>query len=297
MDQFNRRAFIATTAAAASASSLSAGFQEPLNVQLYTVRNELAKDPKSTLEAIRRIGYAYVEPSRPQMLKIEPLCKDLGLKTPAGHFEAPLVTGNFAPWKAALAGAVPPGYDWKKAVEQARGWGMKYMVISYLMKSERDAPGFYEKFCDQMNQAGETARKAGVTLCYHHHSFEFEPVNGRRAIDTMIARFDPNLVMFQIDTFWVKAGGDDPPAVIGKLKGRVALVHLKDVQSADFREYQESKVPPNMFRECGSGVLDFPAILNACKNAGVAGYIVEQDQCPASPIESLAKSYKYLRSL
>lgn len=296
MEQPNRRAFIAS-AAAAAASPLRAAFEEPLNVQLYTVRNELAKDPKSILEAIKRIGYAYVEPSRPQMLRIAPICKDLGLTTPAGHFEAPLVTGNFEPWKAALGDTVPAGYDWNKAVEQARGWGMKYMVISYLMKSERDVPGFYEKFCGQMNKAGETARKAGVTLCYHHHSFEFEPVNGKRAIDTMIARFDPNLVKFQIDTFWVKAGGNDPRTFIGKLKGRVALVHLKDVQSAAFREYQEGKVPPNMFRECGSGVLDFPGILKACKEAGVAGYIVEQDHCPASPINSLAKSYNYLRSL
>lgn len=297
MNQLHRRAFIASAATAASASPLFAAFEEPLNVQLYTVRNELAKDPQSTLAAIKRIGFAYVEPSRPQMLKIEPICKDLGLKTPAGHFEAPLVTGNFEPWKAALGNTVPPGYDWQKAVEQARGWGMTYMVISYLMKSERDAPGFYEKFCDQMNKAGETARKAGVTLCFHHHSFEFEPVGGKRAIDTMIARFDPSLVKFQIDTFWVKAGGDDPGTLIGKLKGRVALVHLKDIQSASFREYQEGKVPPNMFRECGSGVLDFSGILKACKQAGVAGYIVEQDHCPASPIESLAKSYKYLRSL
>lgn len=294
MDRLTRRAFLASTAAA---GSLAAAFDQPLNIQLYTVRNELAKDPKSTLEAIRRIGYAHVEPSRPQMLKIEPIVKDLGFKTPAGHFEAPLVTGNFEPWKQALGDTVPAGYNWNKAVEQARGWGMKYMVISYLMKAEREVPGFYEKFCDQMNKAGETARNAGITLCYHHHSFEFENAGGKRPIDTMIARFDPKLVHFQIDTFWVKVGGEDPKTLIAKLKGRVALIHLKDVRSGAFFEFQEGKVPAPMFRECGSGVLDFPGILKAAKEAGVAGYIVEQDQCPASPIESLEKSYKYLRSL
>lgn len=293
----NRRAFVATAAGAAGSGPLSAAFLEPLSVQLYTVRNEIAKDPTSTLEAIQRIGYAHVEPSRPQMLKLEPICRRLGLKTPAGHFEAPLVTGNFGAWKAALGDTLAAGYDWDRAVEQARGWGMKYMVISYLMKAEREVPGFYERFCDQMNKAGERARKAGITLCYHHHSFEFERAGGRRAIDTMIARFDPKLVRFQIDTFWVKAGGEEPQALIGKLKGRVALVHLKDIQDNIYIEYQEAKVPPAMFKECGSGVLDFAGILKACQEAGVEGYIVEQDQCPASPLESLAKSYRHLRSL
>ncbi len=294
MTRQSRRAFIAT---AVAAGSLPAAFAEPLNIQLYTVRNELAKQPKETLEAIRKVGYAHVEPGRSQMLKIEPIVKDLGLKTPAGHFEAPLVTGNFGPWKEALGDTVPAGYDWKKAVEQARGWGMKFMVISYLQKTEREVPGFYEQFCDQMNKAGETARKAGITLCYHHHSFEFENVGGKRAIDTMIARFDPKLVKFQIDTFWVKLGGEDPRTLISKLKGRVALVHLKDVRAGTYFEYQESKVPREMFKECGSGALDFPGILKSCKEAGVAHYIVEQDQCPASPIDSIDKSFKFLRSL
>ncbi len=294
MLRHSRRAFLA---AAAAAPSLPAAFEEPLNLQLYTVRNELAKDPKPTLEAIQRIGFAHVEPSRPQMLKIGPIVKNLGLGTPAGHFEAPLVTGNFEPWKQALGDSVPAGYNWAKAVEQARGWGMKFMVVSYLQKAEREVPGFYERFCDQMNKAGETARKAGITLCYHHHSFEFENVNGKRAIDTMIARFDPKLVKFQIDTFWVKIGGEDPRTLITKLKNRVALVHLKDIRTGTAFEYQEGKVPPNMFKECGSGVLDFPGILKACKEAGVASYIVEQDQCPASPLDSIEKSYKFLRSL
>lgn len=294
MLRHSRRAFLA---AAAAAPSLSATFQEPLNIQLYTVRNELAKEPQPTLAAIKRIGFVSVEPSRPQMLKIAPIVRDLELTTPAGHFEAPLVTGNFEPWKQSLGDSLPAGYDWKKAVEQAKGWGMKYMVISYLQRSEREVPGFYEMFCDQMNKAGETARKAGITLCYHHHSFEFEHVNGKRAIDTMIARFDPKLVKFQIDTFWVKVGGEDPRTLITKLKGRVALVHLKDVRAGIFFEYQESKVPANMFRECGSGALDFPGILKASRESGVAGYIVEQDQCPASPLESIEKSYKFLRSL
>lgn len=294
MLRHSRRAFLA---AAAAAPSLPAAFQEPLNIQLYTVRNELAKEPQPTLAAIKRIGFVSVEPSRPQMLKIAPIVRDLELTTPAGHFEAPLVTGNFEPWKQSLGDSLPAGYDWKKAVEQAKGWGMKYMVISYLQRSEREVPGFYEKFCDQMNKAGETARKAGITLCYHHHSFEFEHVNGKRAIDTMIARFDPKLVKFQIDTFWVKVGGEDPRTLITKLKGRVALVHLKDVRAGIFFEYQESKVPANMFRECGSGALDFPGILKASRESGVAGYIVEQDQCPASPLESIEKSYKFLRSL
>jgi sugar phosphate isomerase/epimerase len=44
----------------------------------------------------------------------------------------------------------------------------------------------------------------------------------------------------------------------------------------------------------GSGTVDFPAVLEAAKKAGVKNYFVEQDRTPGDPIASLQESYKYL---
>ncbi len=161
----------------------------------------------------------------------------------------------------------------------------------------RDEPGFYEKFSDQMNRAGEICRKHGVQLCYHHHSFEFEPVQGKRPFDTLVERFDPKLVHFEIDTFWLKIGGEEPARMLRKLKGRVSLVHLKDIARSTPVEYSEMKVAREAFKEVGNGELPWQDILKACEEAGVRHYIVEQDWWPGDPLDSLRQSFRFLRSL
>jgi sugar phosphate isomerase/epimerase len=136
-----------------------------------------------------------------------------------------------------------------------------------------------------------------MTLAYHHHSFEFEPVNGKRPFDLLVERFDPKLVHWELDLFWVKLGGDDPAARLRQLKGRVGLVHLKDVATGSKTEYWEGAVPKTAFKEVGNGMLDWPVILKACAEAGVKHYIIEQDQCPGNPLDSVAQSYKFLRGV
>lgn len=266
---------------------LSAKFTQPLGVQLYTVRMLMPKDPRGTLAAIAAMGYDSVEFGRGQLAQLEPHLKELKLSTPSVGLELPLVMG--AP------GGAPASLD--EAVASLPSKGVKCAVISYVGKPMRDEPGFYVRFADQMNRAGEVCRKHGVQLCYHHHSFEFDPSQGKRPFDTLVESFDPKLVHFELDTFWLQIGGEDPARMLRRLKGRVALVHLKDIARGVAVEYNEGKVPREAFKEVGNGGLDWPDILRACDEAGVRHYIVEQDWCPGDPLDSLRQSYQYLRSL
>ena len=290
----SRRSFLAASAALPISA---AKFSRPLGVQLYTVRQILPKQPRETIAALAKAGYAELEISRADMRTIEPLLKEFRLDVPSGHFEAPLVTGNWEAWKPFLGDTVPKGYDWPRAVGDAKSWGLRYVVISYLMPSERGGLDSYRGFADKMNRAGEQAKAAGLTLCYHHHSFEFAPAGGGRPIDVLLERFDPKLVAFEGDVFWMKVGGEDPVAMLGRLKGRVPLIHLKDIAAGTKTNFNEMSVPPAAFREAGNGSLDFPAVLRACAEAGVKHYFVEQDHCEGSPLDSVARSYGYLRGV
>ncbi len=275
--------------AASALPLLSAKFTRPLGVQLYTVRTLMPKDPRGTLAAIAAMGYAFVEPGRGQLAQLEPHLAELKLATPSVGLELPLVTGSSS--NAHDAAAL------EEAIAPLPAKGARFAVIAYVGKPMRDAPGFYEKFADQMNRAGEICRKHGVQLCYHHHSFEFEPVQGKRPFDTLVERFDPKLVHFEIDTFWLKIGGEDPARMLRKLKGRVSLVHLKDIARGAAVEYNEGKVPREAFKEIGNGELPWQDVLKACDEAGVRHYIVEQDCWPGDPLDSLKQSIRYLRSL
>lgn len=283
MIRISRRSVLAAPALPVLASK----FTRPLGVQLYTVRTLMPKDPRGTLAAIAGMGYQFVEPGRGQLATLEPILKELKLATPSVGLELPLVTG--APMPAggpkSLADAIGPLPD----------KGVRFAVIAYVGKPQRDEPGFYDRFADQMNRAGQECRRLGVQLCYHHHSFEFDPSSGRRPFDVLVEKFDPKLVRFEVDTFWLRIGGEDPARMLRRLKGRVSLVHLKDAARGAAVEYNEAKVPREAFREIGNGELNWPDVLKACQEAGVEHYIVEQDWWPGDPLDSLKQSIQYLR--
>jgi sugar phosphate isomerase/epimerase len=131
---------------------------------------------------------------------------------------------------------------------------------------------------------------------YHNHAFEFEGAAGQRPWDILLGRWDPKLVALELDVFWLSVAGNVPSEVIRQNAGRVHLVHLKDKAFGTPVQYSEN-VPPSAFRETGTGTLDFPAILRACEVAKVEHYIVEQDQTPGNPLNSLRLSYKNLRQM
>ena len=290
------------TAVVAGAGTLLAGrahaAPSALGVQLYTVRDQITKDPDTTLKAIADIGYREVEVLRGTLDRVVPIARKLGLAPVSIHVETPIVTGKWDAWSF-MRGLVPPGYGLTEALHDAKAHGAKYFVLPYLMPTEREhTAAFYTALGETMNRAGRQAADAGLVFCYHNHGFEFERLpDGRLPLDVLMAATDPALVKLELDVFWVSVTGNDPVAMIRKYGDRVALMHLKDKSASAPKTTQEAQVPPTAFSEVGSGSLDFPAILKAAAEAGVAHYFVEQDHTPGDPIDSLRRSYEYLRTL
>lgn len=307
----SRRRFLQTSVAASA--FFAAGKLSPtthakekpitnLGVQLYTVRDLLPKDSYSTLKAIADLGYKEVEVIRESLTRIAPDIKRANLQPVSMHIEAALVTGNRDTLKAVAAryNFPPPADDYTldSAIADAKKYGVRYLVVSYLFPPEREGGAdFYRRFAAQMNRAGERCRAAGLTLGYHNHAFEFAPVDGVVPFDLLMKEFDPKAVKLEMDVFWIAMGGNDPAAMLRQHKGRVALVHLKDKAKGAVPEKQEGNVPKTAFAEVGNGELDFPAILRAARESGVEHYFVEQDQTPGNPLDSLRQSYAYLSKL
>src|SRR3954470_13983086 len=196
-----------------------------LGVQLYTVRDQAKTQGGATLEAIAKIGYKELELIGPADLEtLAPIARSLDLTPISTHIPAPLVTGNWDAW--ADVARVTPAADrtLAKALETAQSHGLKYVVVSYLQPAERGTnAAAYEKFADQLNRAGETARAAGLTLGYHNHGFEFAPLpDGRRPLDVLLSRLDPSLAKLELDVFWVSITGANPVDLISKHKGVIA---------------------------------------------------------------------------
>ena len=270
-------------AAALPALPLAARQLQSIGVQLYTVRGILPQKPTETLHAIVQIGYREIEATYAGLDRIWPAVQESRLKTASLHLDNTLMN---------------PGKedDLARALEQAKKWGFAFAVFPYLPPAERGGLEKIRVLCDKLNRAGEKCRAMGLGFCYHNHAFEFEPMEGTTGFDVMVQRLDKNLCNFELDCFWVSVAGHDPVELLHKLSGRVPLLHLKDKANGAPVMYKES-VDHAAFKEVGSGVLDWTAVLRAAAGAGVQHYFVEQDQTPGDPVDSLRQSFGYLSKL
>jgi len=286
-----RREWIVTAAAAATATTLHAAMPKPLGAQLYTVRNILMKEPDRVFRTLAEIGYTEVEGNRADLVQLDSKIRQYGLKPISCHIETPLVTGKWEPYPDLK----PMTLD--DAIASAKKVGVEYFTLAYISPGARgEGDDFYRRTADMMNLAGQKCKKAGLQFAYHNHAYEFGGTPGKRPIDIFLERLDPKFVQFELDVFWLSVAGQDPVEALKKWKGRVALLHLKDKAKDAPHQFSEN-VPPAAFKEVGSGVIDFPAILKAAPAAGVKQYIVEQDQTPGDPLESLRKSFNYLKTV
>lgn len=256
-----------------------------VGVQLYTLRNQIGKDAKGTLKKVAELGFGEVENfgysgkffgMTPAEYKS--VLDDLGLTAPSGHY----MYGNFGNKK--IPGTVLNG--WEKAVEDAAAIGQQYMVIAYLMPEERGDIDNYKRTAEGISKAAEVCKKSGIQLCYHNHDFEFEAQNGILPFDILTKETSAELVKIELDLYWASKAGQDPVSLFKQHKGRIALWHVKDMDNT----------PKKHFTEVGNGVIDFASIFKNAKASGMKHFFVEQDECPGSPFDSIAKSIGHIKS-
>lgn len=278
----NRRQVLA--ALAAGTMGLQAKKIKTIGCQLYTLRSVIDANPKSIFEQLQGAGYGEVEAVRGNLPKIWDALKASKLKPVSLHIDTQLFTKEQDKLDAAL--------------DDAKAKGFKYVVCPYIAPADRGGVDVIKKLADTLNKAGAKCKAAGTQLCYHNHAFEFEPVAGGKGnlLDVLMESTDPALVGLEFDIMWSAVGGMDPINVLNKYKGRVPLMHVKDLSANVTVRYNE-RVPKDAFKEAGSGILELPKILRTAQATGTKHFFVEQDQTPGDPMASLKQSIAYLKKL
>jgi sugar phosphate isomerase/epimerase len=292
-----RRQFLALTAAAPWLRA--APFSKPLGINLYTVRDSLAKEPEKTYRALADLGVRRIEVRPNHLHEHAAYVRGAGL-TPVHMFiESALITGD---WEAALAmqramakrmnqpepkaGAPRPTLEEMAAL--AKQFGIRRLGISYLQPAERPAA------VARINEAVEKLDSLGLGFYYHNHAWGFDGAAGATFMDRLHKEAHPKLRL-ELDLFWATIGGEDVVRMLGQWKGRVASLHIKDVAADAPRQKSEANMPRTAFKEVGAGILNWPQVLRAAWDAGVEEYLIEQDFTPHDPIESVRQSVRFLR--
>jgi sugar phosphate isomerase/epimerase len=283
MSRITRRNFVVQSTAALAATRALSAFEplraSDLGVELYTVRNTITKEPEKDLKAIGAMGYSEVEVVYATLDTIWPALKETKLKATSSHVD----TAFF----------MEGGGKLDDAIGNLKEKGFSFIVLPYIPPSDRGGLDTFKKLADVLNKSGEKAKAAGLSLCYHNHAFEFEPMDGTTGLELMLKETQPSLVSLELDIFWVSVAGHDPVKVMKQHAGRIALLHLKDKATGVPVQFNE-KVEPGAFKEVGHGTIDIPAVLAEAKRIGVKNYFVEQDQTPGDPLQSLQESFEYL---
>jgi sugar phosphate isomerase/epimerase len=271
----------------------------PIGLQLYTLGGTIDLDVPGTLKKVADIGYKDVESAfsiKGGYYGLTPkefakLTKDLGLSWVSHH-----VIGT--PFKIPPGGfKVPAGMDttrlhqlrnmppmknlrdnYQQVIDEVAEGGLKYLVCASIPLSTTEE---INQAVEILSKAGEAAKKAGITMCYHNHTHEFEKVDGKIPYDQLL-QINPDILKMELDLGWATAAGMDPVEMFKKNPGRYPLWHVKDIVMAE-------KMPT----EIGNGGVDFKRIFAASKESGMQYFFVEQDGA-THPIESITTSYTYL---
>ncbi len=269
---------------AGDAFSLAGRREKKVGIQLYTVRNEIGKDPAGTIAKVAALGFQEVESFGyngkffgMDASSYKALLNQHNLTAPSGHY----MYGNFG--NKQVPGTIL--FGWDKAIEDAKAIGQEYMVVAYLMPDERKTLDDYKQIAADLNKAGAACRNAGIQLCYHNHDFEFQAINGTLPYSILLERTDPALVKLEMDLYWTVKAGQDPVALFQQNPGRFPLWHVKDMDRTDKK----------FFTEVGNGSIDFANIFKQAKLAGMTHFFVEQDACPGSPFDSIKQSIGYIK--
>jgi sugar phosphate isomerase/epimerase len=287
----NSAFLLAGTALLSKTSFAASKPAEILGLQLYSVRDDMKKDPVGTLTQLAKFGYKNVEHANYidgkfygySPIEFKKILNDLGLKMPCGH----TVMGKDH-WDA---GKKMFTDSWKKTVEDAAFMGQKYVISPWMDETMRKTYDDMLRYMEVFNKSGELCQKAGMKFGYHNHWFEFtEKLNDVKVFDIIMQKIDPKLVAMQLDIGNMYIGGGKALDILGQYPGRFELIHVKDEIAVNTPEKYESSV-------LGKGIIPTKEAIDlGRKIGGTTVFIIEQESYQnATALESVKEDLEVMK--
>jgi sugar phosphate isomerase/epimerase len=237
-----------------------------MGYQLYSIHNEMAKNPIATLKALKAMGYEHFETfgfdNNKNMFygykssEFKHILDDLSLSVSSGHY-------GFSSYLDKSDDELKRFVD--QCIIGATAIGSKYITWPWIAPEQRTIENF-KRMTHKLNLAGEQITRAGLGFAYHNHGFEFEDHNGENGFDIILSETDPALVKLQMDMYWVMHSSKyTPKALIKNQPGRYVMWHIKDMDKIS-RDYTEM----------GNGSIDYMNLMPDPAASGLEYYFIEQ---------------------
>ena len=256
----------------------NSGELKKFGLQLWTIKDELPKDPKGVLKQVAAMGYTQVESFEGEMgvfwgmknTEFKKLMDDLGMEIISSHCNI--------------------DKDFDRKANEAAEIGMKYLIDPYVGAQKNI--DVFKKVADKFNERGATCKRAGLRFAYHNHDYPFVPIDGQLPMDIMIQYSDPGMVDFEMDIYWVVTAGEDPIKWFQKYPNRFRLSHIKD------RKKDTPLSDKDASCVAGQGEIDYVKILKTGKKSGLQYYIIEQEHFDGiTTLEAAKANADYLKTI
>ncbi len=237
-------------------------------LQLYTVRDESAKDFVGTLRKVAALGYKGVEFAGYGGLsahEMRALLTEIGVRAVSTHVRLEALEQDLA-----------------QEIAYCQEIGCTFLVLPWLAPEQRTTEAF-RQLAPRLNAFGRQCQEASITFSYHNHDFEFVQHDGETLMDLLLAQTDPALVKLECDIYWAAYAGVNPSNFLRQHAGRVPLVHIKDM------------TPERTFAEVGDGTLNIAGIIEVARSSGTQEFIVENDAPGMPSLESARRSLENIR--
>ena len=280
LNSISRRSFLALAGAAPFAIAAQKRKRVPVGLELYSVRDELAKDLMGTVRAVAKMGYEVVEFYSPYYQwtpdyakEARKLLDDLKIRCLSTHNGANAFT--------------PEGIQ--KAIDLNQILGAKYLVMASAGRGVEGLDG-WKGVAERLTQASEKLKPLKMRAGFHNHKTEFVPIEGTRPMDVLAAN-TPKDVTLQLDVGTCVDAGADPIAWINANPGRITSIHCKEWGAGEGKGYSL------LF---GEGDAPWLKIFEAAeKVGGVEYYLIEQEGSRFPPLETAERclaSFKKMRA-
>ncbi|MEH6512472.1 sugar phosphate isomerase/epimerase family protein [Maribacter arcticus] len=260
--------------------------QFKMGLQLFTIRDAMAKDPIGSIKYARSLGYEDGEiygydgdNDTYYGIKSKEFNKnliDLDFTISSGHYD---FSSRFNEPMENLERYVD------QCIEGSHSIGSKYITWPWLAPEFRDIENF-KILTDKLNTIGEQVTNSGLEFAYHNHDFEFTDHNGEKGYDIILAGTDPSLVKLQMDMYWVEhSSNKSPTELIAENPGRFVMWHIKDMDKVT-RDYSEM----------GNGSIDYVNLLSKIDKDALQYYYIEQGgNFAENSMKSITDSAEYFK--
>jgi sugar phosphate isomerase/epimerase len=244
-------------------------------LQLYSVRDDCARDFFGTLEKVAAMGFEGVEFAGfygRSAGELRDRLRELGLSAAGSHESLQRVVGD--------------------ALEETVGFnlelGNRTIVVPWLPPQMRSDRRGWESSAVQIGGVAEKCDAHGIRVGYHNHREEFLPIDGEYPWDIFFRSAGPRVFM-QLDTGNALSAGINDETLVETLRrypGRALTIHLKDYSRA------------RGFVLLGEGDVPLRRVIDACMDVGgTEWFIVEIEAYPYPPLESVRICLENLRRM